>query len=844
MTVSAFAGTPAGAYIDNTADLPESCFYLAAEERNSFFDGRRIITECDAGEYVEIALYANDVPALSDLSLSIRGDSGFRIERYKNNYFREARFESEDYREYQYSFSMGRNVSIPNDEILAWLDVELPYSVGMYTFSVTVEDAREQNGDPVPWRTVDLEIRIDDGGGYVVSSYTTPYSTTSGTTISTTSSSSAATPSTTSSSKTTTSASTTTSTTRTTAPPVTMSSTTTTVSTTLAENPPSDSGIIYGDVNGDRMIDARDRMALQHYLLCEDTISAERLFAADVNRDRKVDINDLLLLEMSAARERVQLGEPQSFEGTLTVADIRYIYNGSFCDKIAVKKGEQFYVDIYIDCSEVVKQYALIFDVEGMTLDQYDTSDMDYGYSVICSTYDNQFIISSPFGGTYLGEDDRPNGGVVRFKLTAPGVDGDYTMRLRDLALMDINGKKLATSSSPLLILVGNGAGTSTEPSVSSVTTTTATASSIVEITETNTELITFDTELTTTTTTTEETTVTISETSAETTVAASSEETTASTGASSDTKPYYAKNATIQILPVPDSQDYTVESLISENRIYADYGDEIVLGLYPDGIDATSGYLFYWDCSDVDFIGAEDYPTGITLLPTFNARYANKADSFGQKYVSAVAAASSKSDLLPNVPLVVFRISVPQKDDSRGSRYDDDYVAFSITETNCRVEMVDSNGFTTVKTRYSSFLDENERDVLSQIIPTRIMVKDILVTTSSSMSYGGGPGSESTTESSETTYSTWTETTTTSFRDSTDSESAETTTTSELPASPGGNVTSTTASAEADPTQTGLPQTGVSSPAGLLTICGSLTLIAAGAYVLQHTKRRDEEAK
>ena len=596
MTVSAFAGTPAGAYIDHTADLPENCFYLAVEDRNSIFDGRRIITQCDAGEYVEIALYANEVPVLSDLSLSIRGDSSFNITRYRNNYFREASFETEDDREYQYSFSMGRNVSIPNDEILAWLDVELPYSVGMYTFSVTVEDAREQNGDPVPWRTVDLEIKID-GGGYVVSSYTTPYSTTAGTTISTTSSGSATTPSTTSSSKTTTSASTTTSTTRTTAPPVTMSSTTTT-------------------------------------------------------------------------------------------------------------------------------------------------------------------------------------------------------------------------------------------------------ASSIVEITETNTELITFDTELTTTTTTTEETTVTISETSAETTAAASSEETTVSTSASSDTKPYYAKNATIQILPVPDSQDYTVESLISENRIYADYGDEIVLGLYPEGIDATSGYLLYWDCSDVDFIGAVDYPTGSTLSPTFNARYANKADSFGQKYLSAVAAASSKCELMQNEPLVVFRISVPQKDDSRGSRYGD-YVAFSITETNCRVEMVDSNGFTTVKTRYSSFLDENERDVLSQIIPTRIMVKDILVTTSYSMSYGGGPGTESnTTESSGTTDSIWTEATTTSFSDTTDSESAETTTTSELPASPGANVTSTTASAEANPTETDLPQTGVGSPAGLLTVCGSLTLIAAGAYVLQHTKRRDEEAE
>ena len=54
--------------------------------------------------------------------------------------------------------------------------------------------------------------------------------------------------------------------------------------------------VIYGDINGDGAIDAKDLLIIRKYLLKERTLSGVYLEAAKLNRSSKVDAKDLLIL--------------------------------------------------------------------------------------------------------------------------------------------------------------------------------------------------------------------------------------------------------------------------------------------------------------------------------------------------------------------------------------------------------------------------------------------------------------------------------------------------------------------------------------------------------------------
>ncbi len=53
--------------------------------------------------------------------------------------------------------------------------------------------------------------------------------------------------------------------------------------------------VLYGDTNGDGLIDIRDLLAIQKHLVKSKALSGEYLKAADLNKDGSVDIRDLLL---------------------------------------------------------------------------------------------------------------------------------------------------------------------------------------------------------------------------------------------------------------------------------------------------------------------------------------------------------------------------------------------------------------------------------------------------------------------------------------------------------------------------------------------------------------------
>ena len=80
-----------------------------------------------------------------------------------------------------------------------------------------------------------------------------------------------------------------------------------TVSQVPAQTYAKTSGNMYGDVNGDKVIDLRDLLLLKEYISEQETEGV--VFAnADINADQKVDLKDFLILKKYFAEWDVHLG--------------------------------------------------------------------------------------------------------------------------------------------------------------------------------------------------------------------------------------------------------------------------------------------------------------------------------------------------------------------------------------------------------------------------------------------------------------------------------------------------------------------------------------------------------
>ena len=73
-------------------------------------------------------------------------------------------------------------------------------------------------------------------------------------------------------------------------------------------------GLIYGDVNGDKLMNVKDATEIQKYLADVVTLSTGRLLCADLNRDNNTNIKDATYIQKYAA-------------GLITTRDNRFLYH-------------------------------------------------------------------------------------------------------------------------------------------------------------------------------------------------------------------------------------------------------------------------------------------------------------------------------------------------------------------------------------------------------------------------------------------------------------------------------------------------------------------------------------
>ena len=78
---------------------------------------------------------------------------------------------------------------------------------------------------------------------------------------------------------------------------------------TVPSVPDDKDDLIYGDLNGDELIDLTDLTLLSLYLLGDTELDADKVTAADVTGDDKVNIADLSHFKQYISKDSVKLGK-------------------------------------------------------------------------------------------------------------------------------------------------------------------------------------------------------------------------------------------------------------------------------------------------------------------------------------------------------------------------------------------------------------------------------------------------------------------------------------------------------------------------------------------------------